>query len=76
MQTEDPLIEIQNNPQLKPEQQFMQQKGSNITQLMNYDAFNGNYQENIMQGFKESSVLPFVLIAAGVGIFIMLRGRK
>ena len=76
MQTEYPLIEIQNNPQLKPEQQFMQQKGSNITQLMNYDAFNGNYQENIMQGFKESSVLPFVLIAAGVGIFIMLRRRK
>ena len=76
MQAADPLIEIQNNPQLKPSQQFMQQKGSNITPLLNYDAFNGNYQENIMQGFKESSVLPFVLIAAGVGIFIMLRGRK
>ena len=76
MQAEDPLIEIQNNPQLKPNQQYMQQKGSNITQLMNYDSFNGNFQENIIQGVKESSMLPFLLIAAGVGVFIVMRGKK
>ena len=75
MQSEDPLIEIQNNPQLKPQQQYMKQKGANITQLMNYDSFNGNFQENHLQDFKESSVIPFVLIAAGIGAFFILRRK-
>ena len=75
LQSQDPLIEIQNNPQLKPSQQYMQQKGSNITQLMNFDSFNGNYQGNEIQGFKESSMLPFVLLAAGVGVFLVMRRK-
>ena len=75
LQSQDPLIEIQNNPQLKPSQQYMQQKGANITQLMNYDSFNGNYQGNEIQGFKEFSMLPLVLLAAGVGAFIILRRK-
>ena len=75
LQSEDPLIEIQNNPQLKPSQQFMQQKGANITQLMNYDSFNGNFQENHIQGFKESSILPFVLIAGAIGVIFVLRRK-
>ena len=75
LQSQDPLIEIQNNPQLKPSEQYMQQKGANITQLMNYDAFNGNYQGNEIQGFKEFSMLPLVLLAAGVGAFIILRRK-
>jgi len=75
LQSEDPLIEIQNNPQLKPSQQYMQQKGANITQLMNFDAFNGDYQGNEIQGFKESSMLPFVLLAAGVGVFLVMRRK-
>ena len=58
---QDPLIEIQNNPQLKPSEQYMQQKGANITPLMNYDSFNGNYQGNEIQGFKEFSVLRCML---------------
>ena len=75
LQSQDPLIEIQNNPQLKPSQQYMQQKGANITQLMNFDAFNGNYQGNEIQGFKESSMLPFFLIVGAIGAFIVLRRK-
>ena len=75
LQSQDPLIEIQNNPQLKPSEQYMQQKGANITPLMNYDSFNGNYQGNEIQGFKEFSMLPLVLLAAGVGAFIILRRK-
>ena len=47
----------------------------NITPLMNYDSFNGNYQGNEIQGFKEFSMLPLVLLAAGVGAFIILRRK-
>jgi hypothetical protein len=75
MQAEDPLIEIQNNPQLKPSQQFMQQKGSNITPLLNYDAFNSNYQGNEMQNVKESVFIPFIVLAAGIGAYIVLRRK-
>jgi hypothetical protein len=75
MQAADPLIEIQNNPQLKPSEQYMQQKGANITPLLNYDAFNGIYQGNEMQTVKESSIMPFVLIAGAVGAYFIL-GRK
>ncbi len=75
MQAADPLIEIQNNPQLKPSDQFMQQKGANITPLLNYDAFNGIYQGNEMQTVKESSIMPFVLIAGAIGAYFIL-GRK
>lgn len=76
LQSEDPLIEIQNNPQLKPSQQYMQQQGSNITQLENYNAFTGNYTENLMQGIKENPMLPFGLIAVGIGAFFLLKGKK
>jgi len=75
MQAADPLIEIQNNPQLKPKQQFMQQKGSNITPLLNYDAFNGIFQGNEMQTTKESNFMPFILAAGAIGAVFIL-GRK
>ena len=75
MQAADPLIEIQNNPQLKPSDQYMQQKGSNITPLLNYDAFNGIFQGNEMQEVKESNMMPFILIAGAVGAYFIL-GRK
>jgi len=77
MQSEDPLIEIQNNPQLKPKEQFMQQKGANITQLMNYDSFNGSFQENHMQGIKESPMLPFLVIGGVlIGGFFIARSMN
>ena len=76
MQAADPLIEIQNNPQLKPKEQFMQQKGANITQLLNYDAFTGNIQgDNTMNAVKTSNYMPFLLLAAGAGVFILLRRK-
>ena len=75
MQSADPLIEIQNNPQLKPKEQFMQQKGSNITPLLNYDAFNGIYNGNEMQETKESNVMPFIIAAGAIGAVFIL-GRK
>jgi len=75
MQSADPLIEIQNNPQLKPKEQFMQQKGSNITPLLNYDAFNGIYNGNEMQETKESNIMPFIIAAGAIGAVFIL-GRK
>jgi hypothetical protein len=75
MQAADPLIEIQNNPQLKPSDQFMQQKGANITPLLNYDAFNGIYQGNEMQTVKESSIIPYIIAAGAIGAVFIL-GRK
>jgi len=76
MQAADPLIEIQNNPQLKPKEQFMQQKGANITQLMNYDAFTGNIQgDNTMNAVKTSNFMPFFLLVAGAGVFLLLRRK-
>jgi hypothetical protein len=75
MQAADPLIEIQNNPQLKPSDQFMQQKGANITPLLNYDAFNGIFQGNEMQTVKESSIIPYIIAAGAIGAVFIL-GRK
>ncbi len=75
MQASDPLIEIQNNPQLKPKEQFMQQKGSNITPLLNYDAFNGIFNGNEMQETKESNIMPFIIAAGAIGAVFIL-GRK
>jgi hypothetical protein len=75
MQSADPLIEIQNNPQLKPKEQFMQQKGSNITPLLNYDAFNGIFNGNEMQETKESNIMPFIIAAGAIGAVFIL-GRK
>ena len=75
MQAADPLIEIQNNPQLKPSNQFMQQKGSNITPLLNYDAFNGIFGGNEMQTTKESNYMPFIIAAGALGGLFIL-GRK
>jgi hypothetical protein len=75
MQAADPLIEIQNNPQLKPSDQYMQQKGANITPLLNYDAFNGIFQGNEMQTTKESNFIPFIVAAGLIGAYFIL-GRK
>ena len=75
MQASDPLIEIQNNPQLKPSDQYMQQKGANITPLLNYDAFNGIFNGNEMQETKESNYMPFIIAAGAIGAVFIL-GRK
>jgi|TARA_R110002020_G_scaffold283203_3_gene498959 hypothetical protein len=75
MESADPLIEIQNNPQLKPADQYMQQKGSNITPLLNYDAFNGIFGGNEMQDTKESNYMPFIIAAGALGAVFIL-GRK
>ena len=75
LQSQDPLIEIQNNPQLKPADQYMQQKGSNITPLLNYDAFNGIFNGNEMQETKESNIMPFIIAAGAIGAVFIL-GRK
>ena len=75
-QVDDTLILIQNNPQLKPEQQYMQQQGSNVTQLEPLDSFAGN-QDNTLDNIKQSSIMPFILVGfAGVGAFMILRSRR
>ena len=75
LQHEDPLIIMQQNPRINPNNQFMQQQGDNITPLNNYDAFLGNFQGNEAQKFKESNLLYPVLLIAGVGAFIILRSK-
>ena len=77
-QVDDTLILIQNNPQLKPEQQYMQQQGSNVTQLEPLDSFAGIFgQDNTLDNIKQSSYMPFVLVGlAGLGAFMVLRSRR
>ena len=77
-QVDDTLILIQNNPQLKPEQQYMQQQGSNVTQLEPLDSFAGIFgQDNSLDNIKQSSMMPFVLVGlAGLGAFMVLRSRR
>lgn len=76
-QAEDPLIEIQNNPQLKPSRQYMQQQGANVTQLETLDTFSGNYEkDHTLDSIKESKNMPYLLVAAAVAGFLFLRGRK
>ena len=77
-QVDDTLILIQNNPQLKPEQQYMQQQGSNVTQLEPLDSFAGIFgQDNTLDNIKQSSMMPFVLVGlAGLGAFMVLRSRR
>ena len=77
-QVDDTLILIQNNPQLKPEQQYMQQQGSNVTQLEPLDSFAGIFgQDNTLDNIKQSSIMPFILVGlAGVGAFMILRSRR
>ena len=76
-QVDDTLILIQNNPQLKPEQQYMQQQGSNVTQLQPLDSFAGIFgNDSSMDKIKQSSFMPFILVGlAGVGAFMILRSR-
>ena len=77
-QVDDTLILIQNNPQLKPEQQYMQQQGSNVTQLEPLESFSGIFgQDNTLDNLKQSSMMPFVLVGlAGLGAFMILRSRR
>jgi hypothetical protein len=76
-QVDDTLILIQNNPQLKPEQQYMQQQGSNVTQLQPLDSFAGIFgNDSSMDNIKQSSFMPFILVGlAGLGAFMILRSK-